>query len=135
MMRGGRVVGAALVALGLPGPARSQEAIVLPSGQAVTWVETVNDTQGPAGLTARFRFLAPQIGASGNISAEEALQDMAYLCDTYALPRLADTGPLPSEVVVSLADRPLDFGATDPDSVQYFEAFRIESGACLWELY
>lgn len=131
----GRGAFAALVVLALPGIALGVEAIVLPSGQAVTWVETVNDVQGPAGLTARFRFLAPQIGANGNISAEEALEDMAYLCDAYALPRLAEIGPLPAEVIISLADRPLDFGATDPEAVQYFEAFRIEDGACEWELF
>ncbi|MCL7464992.1 DUF6497 family protein [Phaeovulum sp. NW3] len=129
-MRRGQVRLAVLVALGLPVMARAADQIVLPSGQAVAWVETVRDAAGPMGLTLRFRFLAPQIGAAGNISAEEALEDMAYLCDSFVLPRLPDLGPQPAEVVISLSDRALDFGATDPEAVQYFEAFRIADGAC-----
>ncbi|WP_415183406.1 DUF6497 family protein [Phaeovulum sp.] len=112
------------------------EPILVPSGQEVTLLETINDAAGPDGLTARFRFLAPMIAtANGAVDAEQALVDMAYLCETYALPRLSSLGPQPQQIIISLADRALDFGATDSAATQYFEAYRPDGAACVWEMY
>lgn len=120
--------------VGTAGAVRAEGELTLPSGQEVTFVEMIHDAAGPAGLTYRFRFLAPAIARSGGtVDAEAALADMAYLCETYALPRLANTGPQPEQVVISLADRAVDFGATDPDATQFFEAFRPDDDTCLWE--
>jgi Family of unknown function (DUF6497) len=109
-------------------------AIAVPSGQTVTLIETVQDAAGPSGLTWRFRFLAPAIARDGgSVDADEALDDMAFLCDSYALPRLPDMGPEVQQVVISLADREIPFGEPDPEATQYFEAFRPEDGVCVWE--
>ncbi len=107
--------------------------IPVPSGQAVTLIDVIQDTAGPSGLTVRFRFLAPAI-AEG-IDFETAAADMADLCSTYALPRISATGPVPAQIVVSLHDRVLPFGEAAPGAVQYFEAYRIEDGACIWEMF
>lgn len=116
--------------------ARAEGPIVVPSGQEVVWIETISDAQGPMGLTIRFRFLAPAIAAEGGtVTPEAALEDMAYLCDTFALPRLSEMGPQPAEIVISMADRPLPFGVAEPEATQYFEAYRPEAGACIWEAY
>lgn len=117
----------------LASAAAAAEEIVTPSGMAVTWMETVHGAPGPEGLTARFRFLAPAI--SGDVAFETAAEDMIWLCETFALPRLSDIGPQPSQVVISLADRDIPFGQTDLEAVQFFEAYRPAGDVCEWEMF
>lgn len=123
---------AALILLPLPAMA---EPVAVPSGQAVTFVEAVQNEPGPEGLTARFRFVAPAIGPGGGVDFVTAAADMAHLCQAYALPRIAVTGPLPVQVVISLSDRPVPFGEAAPDATQFFEAYRIEGETCVWTAF
>ncbi|TDQ56122.1 DUF6497 family protein [Phaeovulum veldkampii] len=134
MIRPGLMIAVSVLALSVA-PARAAEPIAVPSGQAVEWVETIHDAPGPSGLTIRFRFLAPQIGGSDPIDPDQALVDMEHLCTTFALPRIVEPGPQPAQIIISLSDRPVLFGATDPEATQYFEAFRPEGGVCIWEIY
>lgn len=126
-----------LLFLGLiaPAPLCAAEApIVVPSGQPVTFVEMIHDAPGPDGLTYRFRFLAPDIARDGGrITDEQALTDMAALCETYAIPHLSNLGPMPGQIIISLSDRPVAFAAPDPEATQYFEAYRPDGDACIWE--
>ena len=46
---------------------------------------------------------------------------------------VANMHPQPEQIVISLMDRLVDFGATNPDATQFFEAYRIEDGTCIWE--
>lgn len=92
-------------------------------------METISNAPGPDGFTLRFRFLAPAIG--GGVDFDTASADMEWLCEHYALPRIAATGPRPAQVIVSLADRPLPFGDSDLEAVQFFEAYRPEAGRCV----
>ena len=106
----------------------------MPSGQAVTHVDTIQGAQGAAGLTVRFRFLAPAIAREGgSVDADAAFADMQALCDSYAMPRLSSIGPQPAQIVISLMDREVAFGEAAPEATQFFEAFRPEGGACVWE--
>lgn len=110
--------------------------IPVPSGQTVTYVDTISDAAGPSGLTVRFRFLAPAIARDGGTITPEAAQaDMLALCRTYALPRIASTGPQPQQIVISLSDRPVEFGIPDEVATQFFDAFGIEDGDCILELF
>ena len=110
--------------------------IELPSGQLVKLVETIWNTPGPQGLATRFRFLAPEINhASGSVDFQAAAEDIAWLCQNYALSRVTDAGPMPGQIIISLEDRPVPFGEADPEAVQYFEAFRVENGVCIWEVF
>lgn len=112
------------------------EPITVPSGQMVTLQDVVQDAPGPDGLTVRFRFVAPAIArAGGTVDLEKAMVDMEYLCQSYALPRLANTGPQPSQVVVSLSDIAVPFGEAAPEATQYFEGYRVENGTCIWEAF
>ena len=104
----------------------------MPSGQAVTLVETLRDVVGPAGLTDRFRFLAPWLAEA---DYEDVVPDMDWLCDEVALPRVISSVPPPRQIVVSLADRLVSFGAADPEALQFFEAYAIEDGACVPEFF
>lgn len=109
----------------------------VPSGQEVTLHEVLMDTMGPSGLTVRFRFVTPQIGAARNpVDFDTASQDMAYLCDAFALPRTQSvTGPKPSAIIISFADRAFPFGESYPEATQFFEFFLIQDGACALEAF
>ncbi|MBL4915972.1 DUF6497 family protein [Szabonella alba] len=109
--------------------------ILLPSGQQVTFLDAIWNEPGPGGLTTRFRFLAPDIGTGGTVGFDLAVEDMAYLCESYALPRVADNIPPPQQIIITLFDRPVAFGEAAPEATQYFEAYRIEDGLCIWEIY
>ncbi len=117
-------------------PAAGAEALAVPSGLEVVLHEVITDPRGVDGLTIRFHFIAPAIGAEDGFDPDAALADMEHLCQNYALPRLASgTGPTPAHVVVGLADRPVPLGEVDPDAVQLFEAFRIEDAACVADIF
>lgn len=110
--------------------------IAVPSGQPVTLLDVIWNAPGPEGLTLRFRFLAPQIAREGGmVDVDTAIADIQHLCESYALPRLADFGAPPAQVVISLSDRDVPFGETVPEATQYFEAFAIEDGTCVWQVY
>ncbi|MDX5357932.1 MAG: DUF6497 family protein [Rhodobacterales bacterium] len=131
-MRGGLIA-----AILLASPAFGQELVPVPSGQPVTFLDAIWNEPGPAGLTARFRFVAPQIAQQGGtVDFDTASADMEALCNTYALPRIeTTTGPRPAQVVISLSDRPVEFGVISPDATQFFEAYSIVDGACIWEAF
>lgn len=124
-----------VIGLGLALSSAAQaEAVSVPSGQEVRFQDMVWGEPGPAGLTARFRFIAPGIArAAGTVDFAQAEPDMMFLCETYALPRLSGIGPQVAQVVISLSDRPLEFGESVPEATQFFEAYRPENGTCIWE--
>ncbi|RID93951.1 acetolactate synthase [Gemmobacter lutimaris] len=110
--------------------------IAVPSGQPVTLLDVIWNEMGPDGLTLRFRFLAPQIArAGGSVDVDTATTDMQALCESFALPRISDFGPVPQQVIISLSDMNVPFGETAPEATQFFEAFTIRDGACIWEMY
>ncbi len=120
-----------------PGDAAAQDIdapIRVPSGQSVTLQDVIWNAPGPAGLVVRFRFVAPAI-AGGAVDFETASGDMAHLCETYALSRIPGTGPKPEQVIISLAAAAVPFGEAAPDVTQFFEAYRVEDGACIWEVF
>ena len=106
------------------------DGIAVPSGQQVTLQEILLD-DGPGALWARFRFVAPAIGHG--VGQQASAQDIDSLCESFALPYLAAQGIAPVRVVISLADRALPFGSSDPEVTQYFEAYRPDKMRCIWE--
>lgn len=110
--------------------------LAVPSGQEVRYLDTVQSAPGPEGLAIRFRFVAPAIARdSGSVGAEAAQADMEWLCNSFALPRLSATGPAPSQVIISLSDRAVAFGETAPEATQFFEAYAVVDGRCVWEAF
>ena len=113
----------------------SEDLIDVPSGEKVRFYEFVNGAPGD-GLTYRFRFILPTLGADGAVPDPEVTElDMAHLCHEYALPRLATTGPKPNRIVISLADRETEFGIANPRATEVFESYSIEDDACIWEAF
>ncbi|GHC49564.1 DUF6497 family protein [Neogemmobacter tilapiae] len=108
------------------------ELLTTPSGLIVSLIEVVNDAPGPEGLTTRFRFLAPDLAG---VDFDLAAADMLHLCQSYALSQLPKIGPEASQIIISLSDRLVPFGEAAPEALQYFEAYRIENGECVWEMY
>lgn len=138
----------AAMAAVLAGPAAGQETgvelvvepgdampIEVPSGQQITLQDVIWNAPGPDGLALRFRFLAPGIAPGGGVTFETAAADMQHLCDTYALPRIADQRPHPEQVIISLSDVAVPFGEAAPEATQFFESYRIEDGVCVWEMF
>lgn len=119
--------------------------IHLPSGRVAHWIDSSQDTLGPAGLTFRHRFEIAEL--SHAIEEEGAMtpqDDTAVLCRDWALPRIARPGPMPAQIVITLVDAdPAEGG----EPLKVFEAYSlvpVQDGApegpenpltCRWELY
>ena len=106
----------------------------VPSGQSVELFEVLIDEVG-AEAWVRFRFLAPEIGKlDGDLTFEQTQHDFERLCADIALPYMAEYALVADVVVIALLDRPVEFGAADPEATQYIETFRVENDVCLAEV-
>ena len=112
--------------------AAEEARIVLPSGLEAELQETIWDHPG-SGLVYRFRFVAPEFTGQEDFEAQTA--DLEHVCNTYAIPRIPETGPQPNRIVISLADQPSEFGQFDPNVMQIFETFSMQNGTCILELF
>ncbi len=123
------------VLISMASPAFAQ-AVDVPSGQNVSFVELIRDDAGTTGETWRFRFLAPGIArAGGTVSLDAALEDMQAVCDAHVAPALVDRGVSTAQIIISLSDRDVPFGQADPAATQYFEAYMLEGGTCIWDQF
>lgn len=114
----------------------AKDIITLPSGLQVSFLDMVQNAPGPDGTALRFRFLAPAIARDGGtVDFEMAAPDMAHLCQTFALPQLADIDPKPDQIIISLSDIEVPFGEAVPEATQFFEAYRVEGDTCIWEAF
>jgi len=93
----------------------------------------VDNVEGETWL--RFRFVAPAIdrAASDAVLFSQIEPDFTHLCRDFALPYEAKYTLDADMIVISISDRAVDFGTTDPDATQYFEQFRAEGRDCIWE--
>ncbi|WP_268952711.1 DUF6497 family protein [Ruegeria haliotis] len=122
-----------LSVLSTSGFAQTSALLPVPSGQPVELSDVLLDNN-PGELWLRFRFIAPKIGASiGRIGYDVASTDMEHLCQTLVVAYVAQHQLEPARVVVSLSDRPIEFGDAAPDATQFFEAYRLEQSRCIWE--
>ena len=122
-----------ITAAGVISVAAPALAVEVPSGQPVELHEVLVDDMGDA-TWLRFRFIAPQIAREGGtIDYEKAEPDMAFLCETLALPYIDEYKLDGQMIVISLADRVTEFGQADPDATQFFEAYRPVDNSCIWE--
>ena len=107
----------------------------VPSGQPVSLYEVLNDNVNNESWL-RFRFIAPRIArADGDITYSDAAVDMEHLCASFALPYLSEYDLNSDMIVISLADQKTEFGDTNPDATQFFDAFRVKNKVCIWEAF
>lgn len=109
-----------------------EERLILPSGLETYLHETLWDERS-TGLAYRFRFVAPDL--TGQEDFETKMTDLEYLCNSYAVPRMANIGPQPTQIVISIANQESEFGVTDPNVIQIFEAYSLDQGGCIWEMF
>ncbi|WP_254445696.1 DUF6497 family protein [Ruegeria arenilitoris] len=123
----------AFLGIGFPVLAENENLLPVPSGQPVHLSDVLLD-DNPGELWVRFRFIAPRIGSDvGRIGYDIAAVDMEHLCQTLAVAYVAKYELEPARVVISLSDRPIEFGRATPDATQFFEAYRLEQSRCIWE--
>ncbi|PYE85476.1 DUF6497 family protein [Pseudoroseicyclus aestuarii] len=127
-MQAGSTVLAALAAIGCLGPAAAAQTVIdTPSGASAQLLGVVLEEDLHV---ARFRFLVEALGSDG-LTFEAVDADFAWLCAQLALPALRQNGWEAGQVILSYSDRDLPFGTLDAEATQYFEAFRVEDGACI----
>lgn len=133
--RGHRVV-ALLTVLWLLSPVSSlaQAPVSVPSGQEISLVEQFLEPQTNGEVWFRMRFLAPQIGTDDSqMTYEKSEADFLFLCQSMALPNLAESDNSAEVIIITLMDRQVAFGTSDQQATQFFEAFRPENATCIWE--
>lgn len=104
----------------------------VPSGRSLSLIDVITNAPGPEGATARFRFLAPDLSSE---DAEAAAADMQALCDTFAVERIDGMVPAPQQIVITFMSEAVPFGEAAPQVVQFFESYRPDNGACVWEVF
>lgn len=105
--------------------------VALPSGFEANLLEGFVEVQPDGARWARFRYVMPALSEKAEFDTVQ--QDFVTLCEAQALPMLDAAGEQVVLVVVSLMDKPMDFGQSDPGTIQYFETFAIRDGRCIWE--
>ncbi len=120
----------ALAVLAACQDAGPEDAAAVPSGREVRLIDVITTAPGSAGAAARFRFLAPGL-TEADLAA--SADDMLALCQDFAVPRIDGMVPEPRQIIISLAADVVPFGQPAPDVVQFFEAYRVEDGICIWE--
>jgi hypothetical protein len=107
----------------------------VPSGQSVTLHEVlVDDVNAQNWL--RFRFVALQIArVGGDITYERAGPDMEHLCQSTALPYMAEYDLTADMIIISMSDKITEFGVPNSEVTQFFDAFRVENQTCIWEAF
>ena len=108
------------------------DAVTVPSGRDVQFLDVISNAPGAEGTTARFRFVAPGLTPA---DSEAASADMQALCDSYALPRTTGTVPAPQQIVITLSASAVPFGQAAPEVTQFFEAYAITDGVCVWQVF
>lgn len=78
----------------------------------------------------RFRFVLPEI-AQG-VTFEDLIDDLDFVCAQVAVPALTQAGSDVSQLVISVSAAEVPFGEAS-EVVQYFQPFRREGDACIWE--
>lgn len=126
------LVAGALVTLGTA--AAAQAVLEAPSGQSVTLYEVVLEEEAER---ARFLFLAPGIAMEEGegLTFDAVMGDFPWLCERVILPALGENDWQASQVVIAMSDRQIAFGERDAEAVQFFEAFAVEDGACVLEVF
>ncbi|MEM8850980.1 MAG: DUF6497 family protein [Pseudomonadota bacterium] len=112
------------------------EAETVPSGQPIVLWQVLWERVEGQGTQAVLRFIAPQIAREGGAVGFDAAQgDMDWLCATHGL-AVSDLPTAQSDsVVITLMDRPVPRGASDPQVTQFFGTYDVKGGECLPEEY
>ncbi len=99
--------------------------IVVPSGHVFTLFEVrIEDDLG------RFRFTLPEI-ATG-LTFADVMDDFDFVCAQVAVPALTQAQSGVTQLVISVSAEEVPFGEIT-EVVQFFQPFRRDGDACIWE--
>ena len=115
----------AVLALLAPGAAL---AAGVPSGQPMALWEVLFERVGEESQMV-LRFLAP--GIAENYDEGASFDDLDWLCAAHGAAIAGTPYARADSVVVTVMDRPVRRGATDPDAVQFFGLYRMDGEACV----
>ena len=119
----------------LASPAAAQEFeavdVPVPSGTAMTLYDVRVEAEPPV---ARFRLVSAAIDPAGEEKTfGDLIDDLQYVCDAVVIPSLAASGWDGESVVISVSQRETPFGIFDETVTQFFQPYRIEGDACVWD--
>ena len=103
----------------------------MPSGNDIYLQEILYELRDDQSRVARFRYVMPLIRQG--VEFVEIEEDFFHLCIGVAVPYLATEGEQVDQVIISMADRETEFGVLNTLATQYFDAFSVENGTCIWE--
>ncbi|GAA6207977.1 DUF6497 family protein [Cognatishimia sp. WU-CL00825] len=109
-----------------------EETLAVPSGYAVQLQEKRVDQLPDGAQVLRLRFVMPAIARPDHVYSDVA-GDFEALCNHLAWRVVGAQSKDIDHIVVSLSDRETDFGVSNSDATQYFEAFTLETDICIWE--
>lgn len=109
-----------------------EEIPAVPSGYEVYLQELIYEQRQDNSRVARFRYVMPIIGQEA-VTFDDVEFDFLFLCETQAIRTLTKEEEVVDQVIVSLSDRETEFGETTSVATQFFEAYSIKNGACIWE--
>ena len=110
--------------------------ISVPSGQSANLHEMFLEPQESGEVIFRLRYLTPEISREGGqMKYADVEADFQHLCESDALPKLHEAQAQADTIVISMMDRVVEFGASDPDATQFFEVFRHNFDTCIWEAF
>lgn len=108
----------------------------LPSGLKPALQEVIFEPKGvPTSLakSMRLRFVAPEIVDTNAYSIFDIEADFLVLCEVIGLARRAEMAPNVDNIIVSISAEPTIFGESQPNVVQYFDAYSVVDNSCIWD--
>lgn len=138
MIRAAHIAG--LVAL-LPAIAMAEAwptaEVIAPSGQAMIlheWLDEQTPWSGEPQII--IRLLAQMIGAGG-VDDASLRADMDWACDNWGRPIATATaaGATASTIVIEMMAAATPRGTPTPEINRYYETYRLNGDACIWELF
>lgn len=119
-------------ALLLAAPAMGWE-VTLPSGAGVAFHDAIWEEDSG---TLRLRYVVPAVADPAFADRDADIHaDMEWLCRTQALVMIGVSGHAWEGVTITMMAQPVVFGDTAPDVVQFFEAFVLQDGLCVWDAF
>lgn len=109
----------------------------MPSGNVATPLDQIWDEEMDM---IRLRYIVPKLAEPAALylaDGERVFRDMQWLCER-AVQDMEASGADPvgegwRGAIVTLMDRPVEFGLRDPDVVQVFESFAFGMDGCDWD--
>lgn len=123
---GGALMGAAAVGV-------LEETPTVPSGNDLYLLDQRVEQQG-ALTVLRLRYVMAAIAEQGHVF-DDVAEDFSDLCMNQAVPQSKELDQKIHQVIISLSDRETEFGVSNPEATQYFEAFTLETDICIWEAF